>query len=104
MNWQNLTDKAVTICRETFGEQATYIPATGSPYEIKGIFDSESLAVDPDTQAVVSVYQPRLGVRKADIPNGPKDGDQVTVREKTYRIIDSHDDSGGALELVLQLV
>lgn len=92
----------------TFGEPVTYIPRTGSAYEIAfadgagGIFEAVTQLVDPDTGAVVISQQPNIYIRLSDLQAEPQNGDRLTVRGVTYKILEPQFDGQGGVTLRLQ--
>lgn len=81
-----------------FGEDATYTPQGQGGVAISGAFDAQHQEVDVQTGVPVSTVGPVLGVRLADLPQAPAQGDQVTVRGVGYVVADIEPDGhGGAL-------
>jgi len=88
------------------GETGTfkYIPKVGVGFDVRGIFDNEYKAVDPDTQAIVSSLVPNLGVKLSDLPQSPQNGDMVFVQDQKFRIIEVQKDVHGGARLFLHKV
>ena len=88
MNWRALTDTVIRACRDTFGEPLIYVPGTGAPYSVQGIFDENTELVDRPGTVPVENYQATVNFLAKDIVLGPVQGDMVTnVRtSKSYRI------------------
>ena len=91
-------------CLNAFGEEQTveFRPASGSPYEIRGIFDKQYTLVDQETGVEVVTAKPNLGVRLADFAAKPVQGDKVTVRTVSYMIETVLEDGQGGALLVLR--
>lgn len=68
---------------------------------VKGVFDNTYQIVDPSTQAVMISGKPRVTIWKADVPFTVKQGQSVTARNRTYKIVDIQDDKEGAVTLYL---
>ena len=49
--------------------------SVGSPYKINAVFDEFFEFVDPDTEALVSSNQPRIGIRLRDLKDPPREAD-----------------------------
>lgn len=92
-----------------FGEdtQPVYTPAGGVSFPIDGIFDeafTEVVLLD-DGSRVASTF-PVLGVRIAQIPNGPRQGDRVSIAKvnTTYVVREVRPDGHGEAKLLLNFV
>lgn len=85
------------------GEDVEYRPKSGGVIKIKAVFDSEFLEVDPDTEALVSSFSPRIGVRLSDLQGKPAKGDSVIIIDsgKRFRVTDSQEDGQGGATLLL---
>jgi hypothetical protein len=103
-DFTKLADGVMNRAVGVFGETVTYIPKAGASFPISGVFDEMFEQVDPDTERVVAANQPNIGFRKADLPNDPVQGDQIIVRGKTYRVIDSQEDGIAGLRCMLHEV
>ena len=86
------------------GEDVFYRPRKGGSFEIKGIFDTQFVQVDPDTEEVVASNVPRVGIKLADIPFAPEQGDVLEIRNKRYKITDAQEDGLGGVSLLLHRV
>lgn len=82
----------------------TYVPKSGISFEVRGIFDNEYVAVDPNTQSVVSSLAPNLGIKLSDLPQSPMNGDMVIVKDQKYRISEVQKDVHGGARLFLHKV
>jgi len=67
----------------------------------RGVFSAAHQEVDASTGAAVSMVQPLLEVRLADLPAAPTEGDAVCVRGVRYLIVDAQPDGHGFLKLLL---
>lgn len=101
MGWDESADLLLGNCMEAFGgeELVTYTPVTGTPRQIKAIFDESYRELDPQTGATFTSQHPVLGVKLNDLPAAsPRNGDQVTVKGTVYKVIEpQHDGQGGAI-------
>jgi len=94
------TDAAARLddaCLRAFGTQVTYTPQNGgAAFSLTGILDVGARREDaaPGTYAVLFV--------KADAFSQPPDrGDEVTVGNSIYKVVDLEADAGGGLRQVL---
>lgn len=97
----NLVSGVLKICIPTFGEPIEYRPAKGGSFKLKAVFDREFLAIDPNTEATVSSNNPAVGIRLADLPVVPKQGDKVKIENEIFKIEDSVEDGQGGATLTL---
>lgn len=93
--WSRYYNNMASRLTRTLGEPATYVPVGGEPYGLRGIFDPFYQAVEPDTGAIVISRQPTIYVKEADLKSKPQNGDKITVRGKTYRIVEPDVDGQG---------
>lgn len=107
--YSHLVRTATKPC--TFGEKMEYRPKRGGRYSIFAVFDQNFEQIDPDTEAVVSVNQPRIELRLTDLPNNKAEqGDLVRVyntdrlRHETYSVQEIQEDGIGAAVLFLRLL
>ena len=105
MNWKAMQDRMHSITLNTFGEVVSYVPRTGSPYDLpRAIYDENYLAVDPNTGATIQSDSPILRIRIEDMQALPQVGDRVMVRGVEYRVNDFQKDSEGGASLPLHRV
>lgn len=101
MNFRKSVDKVLQASMRTFGEHVEFHPQAGGIFVVKGIYDDSFHSVDPDTQQVVSVNQPNLGVNLNDLKFTVKRGDIVVIRETSFTVEDKQDDGQGGSRLFL---
>lgn len=101
VDFRDRVNRILKSSTKTFGEPITYYPKKGGVYKIRGIFDHDYEAVDPDTEQLVSMNQPALGLNLNDVPFYPSVNDKVQVRNLKYRVIDSREDGQGGATLLL---
>lgn len=101
MSFPNLYGGALSIITKTLGEEVTYRPRKGGTFTINGIFDEVFRQVDPDTKEVIASNAPRVGIKLKDIPFLPQQGDDVTIRQKRYKVKDSQEDGLGGTTIFL---
>lgn len=102
MAWDNLSDRMLRTTLSVFGSAITYTRGATSVPISKAVFDENYQAVDPDTGAIITSASPMLGVRLADLPGGQaQNGDTVTRKGITYRVIEQQPDSEGHSKLIL---
>jgi len=87
-----------------FGRSVVYTPASGDPsFEVRGIKGAAHTAIAIGAESDVSTLSPRIGVKLADFPAPPVEGDQCTVDGIAYRVIDVQPDGEGlGADLVLR--
>lgn len=93
MGWKEQSAGMNAQCLATFGEEAVYTPAAGSPVTIRGIFDEDHVELDMTTGAAVTSSSPVLSIRASDLVAAPKRGDSVLVRGRTFAVVDWRPDS-----------
>lgn len=94
-------DRVLSAGVKTFGETVEFYPASGGIFPVRAIFDNSYHTVDPNTQQLVEVTQPVVGVNLNDIKFDVKAGDMVVVRGVKYRIEEKNDDGQGGARLFL---
>lgn len=102
MAWKSHTDRLLKVAtRVAFKTPAEYTPAGRDMVCIAGVFDKAASIVDPNTGATISSNQPQLGIRLADLPVAPSNGDMVRIDGVDYKVYDCQGDGeGGALLLL----
>ena len=101
MDWPLLEDAANLVVRDVFGEPVSYRSAAGVVTPVTGVYSEEYEEVLPDGGASVVSAQPNLLLRLADLPSAPTEGDNFTVRGRTYRVEQApHVDGTGTARLL----
>ena len=90
--------------RSSLAEPVTYTPAGGSAVVIRGVFSPTSIDVDPGSGVAIVSVQPVLGVRVADLPQEPQQGDTLTARGVDYRVVKPTPVGAGWMDLQLHRV
>lgn len=101
VDFRERVDKLLNVATRNFGEDVTLLPKSGGRYIIKGIFDNEYEAIDPDTEQLISSQQPILGINLHGLKKDPNAGDQVKIRNLFYNIIEVREDGHGGATLYL---
>jgi len=104
VDFRKHTDRILSKSMDKFGETVKFYPKSGGFFEVEAIFDNEASALDLDTEQVVSVNQPRLGVNLNDLEFDVRQGDKVVVRGVEYKIQDKIEDGQGGATLELHKV
>lgn len=106
MSWTDLVDDLNRNCMNAFSEKegVLYIRNNNDQISIQGIFDSNSISVDPNTGAVIPSVTPVLGIVAKDIPSDPDEGDKVVIRGIAYKVMEYQPDSEGMIKLILHRV
>jgi len=83
-------------CLRAFGREVTYTPQAGPPFALIGILDTGARQENaaPGTYAL-------LFVRAAAFAEPPVRGDEVTVGNAIYKVVDLEADAEGGLRLIL---
>lgn len=106
-NFKKLVGNLLSVAMPTFGEEIEYRPVSGGRFRFVAVFDRNFQKVDPDTEAVVSTNQPRLGIKLSDIPREPCQNDQVKVLNSDtnevefYKVTEIQEDGQGGCALWL---
>ena len=97
----DLANRALRAGVAVMGEPVTYIRGEES-WQIKGIFQSAHIAIDPETGSPVSTQQPVVGLNGRDLPVTPKTNDKLAARGNVYRIRDVQPAGHTGFTLLLQ--
>lgn len=103
-DFRDLANGIWDCAKDAFGIDVTYKPKAGGTFKIRGIFDNAFEQVDPDTEQVVAMNQPILGIKNADMPFKISKGDIVIIEKTTYRVVDSQEDGVAGSSLLLHKV
>ena len=111
-DWDSAVTDLQGICLDTFGIPVTYVPSIskrpelgGRAIQVIGIFDDNREMVDimsggsGGMDAVIP--RPVVELRMIDLGVDPMEGDEVVIKDITYRILDVKTDGHGAVVLVL---
>jgi hypothetical protein len=107
MSWTDTADRTLKTAIQTFKTPGTYVRASApsSPIALDGVFSRQNQLVNPQTLGVgVDSNRPTYGIRRADLPAAPNEGDEVIVSAVTYQVIQVIEDGEGGIELVLNKV
>jgi len=97
-----LTRSMTATVLDTFGEPVRlHLEGQEPDLPGRGVFTAAHQEVDASTGVAVSMVQPVLEVRQADLPSAPTDGDAVTVQGQRYLIVEVRPDGHGLLKLLL---
>ncbi len=98
----DLTRAMSSIVLTTFGEPVVFhLDGQAEALPGRGVFTAAYQEVDASTGVPVSMIQPVLEVRQADLPVTPTEGDAVTVQGVLYLIVEVRPDGHGFLKLML---
>jgi len=98
----DLTRAMSSIVLTTFGEPVVFhLDGQADALPGRGVFTAAYQEVDASTGVPVSMIQPVLEVRQADLPVTPTEGDAVTVQGVLYLIVEVRPDGHGFLKLML---
>ncbi len=99
--FHRLVDGLLSRAIPTFGQKVEYRPKTGGRYSVTAVFDSEFQQIDPQTEVVVSVNRPRVGVKLIDLPGEPVQGDEFRIHPDFYVVNEVQEDGQGGATLWL---
>lgn len=102
--WEIMVTEAMHECTDVFGEGEGAVIFThvgGEPYGINGIWDAESVQIDPDTGVQILSYEPMISFALSDMEAQPDNGDTVKVRNITYVVKEPLFDGQGTVTLLL---
>lgn len=103
--WEQSVDRAMRTAVRVFGEGesmlVSYQHRSGLAYDLDGIFESATEAVDLETGANVMSYQPKVSFPLSAMQALPEVGDSCTIRGKLYRVVQTDFDGQGTVTLRL---
>ena len=104
-------------CMAVFGEPVAYYGTGTVPTMVQGVYDEAYLPMQPLGSNVsglgplamgalpnITASTPVLGLRIADLPAPPQQGDQLSVRGQTFLVREPQDDGHGWVKLPLNAV
>lgn len=103
-SWDEIVDQAMADCTDVFGEgteQVTVQHVGGTQYQVDGIFEAESIDVDPETGARVISNNPQISFRLSVLEDDPDNLDTITIRGVEYRVKEPIFDGHGTVTLRL---
>ena len=103
MDWDSLE---IGPCVGIFGTKVQYTTNDGEVFTVTGVFDESYRATDPlpiegMDPSHVSNTRPCLGVRLADFPEPPGQGDTLMVNGRWYYVQEPQPDGHGGARLLL---
>ncbi len=101
VDFRDRVDKILNAATRNFGEDVVWMPTNGGRYVIKGIFDHEYEAIDPDTEQVISSQIPALGVNLHSLNGRVKEGDRFKIRNLNYKAYEIREDGQGGATVFL---
>ncbi len=108
MTFEESTNLVLESCLAIFGEAAFYLPAGQNKktekIPLRVVFDQTFQMLDVDTGTMVQSTQSRAGFKRDAITCEPRTGDQLLVRNKNYRIVESQPDGQGGVDVLLMLI
>lgn len=104
MAWHDIALRAQRRILARLGEDVTYTPVTGDPVTVRGAYEVNHQAVDPNTGVPIYSVEKALHVVIDDLPEGsPTPGDQLTRLGQVYQVTGHYPDGDGATVLELRL-
>ena len=106
MAWSDIADRALQKAIKAFKIAAIYTPEgrLTAPYALDGVFSKPAQSVDPQTGVMISTSHLTFGVRLADMTEEPREGDELTIGNVTYRVLDAQGDGEGGSSLTLHKI
>jgi hypothetical protein len=110
--WEEMVNRAMGVCVSTFGDgvdengqgRIQYTHVGGTPYYLDGIFEAQSVKVDPDTGAKIISNSPQVSFQLSALQQMPDLDDEVEVRGYLYRVVDVQLDGQGTVTLPLNML
>lgn len=99
MTFNDLAMQALTDILTHIGEDVDYQHGEDSPEVIRGVYNERHQAIDAGI--VVSSAQPNLLIKLADLSEPPDTGDQVSLRGRTFKVVNVENDGEGGAVLYL---
>lgn len=100
--WKSMTESVLGAAMSSFGELVTLRPAKEFQQDLLGVFRAAHAQVDLGAGGI-STVNPELSLRLADVLGPPpRQGEDVLVRGKRYRIDDTQPDGEGGVKLKLK--
>ncbi len=97
MAFSDLVGRLDDACLRSFGAQVTYTPQNGgAAFSLTGILDVGARREDAAPGAYALLF-----AKTSAFPQPPERGDEVTVGNSIYKVVDIEADAGGGLRLVL---
>lgn len=110
----DLDGLVVGPCMDVFGEPVLYYGAGATATPIQGVYDEAYLALQPlgsnqpglgplamGAMPNITAATPVLGIRAADVPEAPAQGDRLTVRGQDFQVREVQADGHGWAKLLL---
>lgn len=85
----------------TFAEDIRYQPKTGGDFPVRAVFGDKFEQIDPDTERVIASNQFMIGIQLKDLPQAPRQGDKVIIRDVAYLVVTSQEDGVVGAEILL---
>lgn len=105
MDFRKHVDRVLNLATREFGENVVFLPASGAgSFNVRAIFDNEASVIDENTEQVLSVNQPSLGVNLNDFEVEVRVGDKFKVRGLLFKVKDKREDGQGGATLWLNKV
>ena len=86
---------ALTACLGTYGQAVTYTDSNAEVHDLEGIFSNAFEGVDPNSGYTVVSSLPNLGIKTADWPKLPEEGEQITIAATGDQYIVRHAEDDG---------
>ena len=103
IDFEKLAKGAFDAVKCSLSISATYFPKAGGQYPIRGPFDDRAQQVDPAVDKVISSNLFTFGLKLDDIPDLPKKGDKIVIKEVSYKVVESQEDGVPGVSTVLFL-
>lgn len=96
--------RILNASQRVFGGPVTFQPVGGGSFTLSGIFSDRYEGPDPDTGLIIIAEKPNLGIRIADWPVLPQDGDRIIFEGTLYRTRAPHVDGEGGATIILDKI
>jgi hypothetical protein len=90
---QDLAGLAMRAVVRVMGEQSPVTYRRGEDvHQVRGVYQASHVGLDPETGVQVRSTQPVLLIDARDLPIEPRQGDEVEVRGKRFKVRDPQSD------------
>ena len=96
-DWASLVGAQDDACLRAFGRDVTYTPQAGVSFVVRGILDT---GVEPE-ELDRGVYA-GLFTKASAFSSPPVRGDEITVDNSVYKVVDLNADGEGGLRMILR--
>lgn len=104
MSFNDRVNMLLGACLSEFGSQVIFTDNTDQSHTLEGIYSDEYQGVDPESGFDIISSIPNLGIRVADWPKVPEEGEQIVHNGNTYRVRHPELDGEGGATIFLDKI